>query len=94
MSRPGWLYGQRSGRTQAATADTWQGRPIPNRQPINVDIHYRIHDARTGELLSFNSTNVLDGLRTDLARTQQEHPDARLVVTQYDGPAYPTGDES
>ncbi|MEZ0089973.1 hypothetical protein [Streptacidiphilus sp. EB129] len=93
MSRPSWLRSQTAARTQHTTADTWQGRPIPDRQPINVNINYRIHDAHTGELLSFNTTNVLDGLRTDLERTQQEHPGARLVVTQYDGPAYKTGSE-
>ena len=46
------------------------------------------HDRRTGQLLSFNSTNSIDCLVTDVLRTQQEHPDAQLVAVEYDGPAY------
>lgn len=71
--------------------DIWNGKPLPNRKPhsapLPAQIHYRLHDQRTRQLLSFNSTNSLASLVTDVATTAREHPNARITVTQYDGPA-------
>ncbi|MGW2048580.1 hypothetical protein ACWCPF_25865 [Streptomyces sp. NPDC001858] len=69
-------------------ADTWNGQPLPNRRVKHTNINYRLYDRRTGRLLSFNSTNSLDSLVTDVLRTQQEHPNATITAIEYDGPAY------
>ncbi|MFE0845242.1 hypothetical protein [Streptomyces rochei] len=69
--------------------DTWKGKPLPNRGHAFTNIHYRLYDRRTGTLLSFNSTNSLDSLVTDVLRTRQENPTAQIVAVEYDGPAYP-----
>lgn len=70
-------------------SDTWNGKQLPDRGQKFTDIHYRLYDARTGNLLSFNTTNSIDCIVTDILRTQQENPDARLRAVEYDGPAYP-----
>jgi hypothetical protein len=74
--------------------DTWNGEPLPDRnrvqQPLPETIHYRLYDQRTRKLLSFNSTNSLGSIVTDVARTQLEHPDAKIIAVQFDGPAYTT----
>ncbi|MEV0556186.1 hypothetical protein AB0I27_22390 [Streptomyces sp. NPDC050597] len=69
--------------------DTWNGKTLPVRGRTFTEIHYRLYDRRTGELLSFNSTNSIDGLVTDVLRTQQENPAAQIFAVEYDGPAYP-----
>jgi len=53
--------------------DVWNGKPLPDRGRTFTEIHYRLYDRRTGDLLSFNSTNSIDGIVTDVLRTQQEH---------------------
>jgi hypothetical protein len=68
--------------------DIWNGKRLPERRPIHEEIHYRLYDAHTGKLLSFNSTNSFDGIVTDILRTQQEYPTARIIGRQVDGPAY------
>lgn len=68
--------------------DTWRGRPLPERGTAYTEIHYRLYDGHTNRLLSFNSTNSIDALVTDVLRTQREHPTARIVAVEYDGPAY------
>lgn len=68
--------------------DIWNGKPLPDRNVTHTNINYRLYDRRTGELLSFNSTNSLDGLVTDVLRTQAEHPNAQLFAVEYDGPAW------
>lgn len=68
--------------------DTWNGKPLPERNITHTDINYRLYDRRTGALLSFNSTNSIASLVTDVLRTQQEHPDAQISAVEYDGPAY------
>lgn len=68
--------------------DIWNGKPLPDRRPINDDIHYRLYDQRTGVLLSFGTTNSFDAVVTDILRTQQEHPTTRIVGRRVDGPAY------
>jgi hypothetical protein len=69
-------------------ADIWNGKALPERSRTYTNINYRLYDRRTGQLLSFNSTNSIDSLVTDVLRTQQEHPDAQLFAVEYDGPAY------
>lgn len=69
--------------------DIWNGKTLPARGRAFTEIHYRLYDRRTGRLLSFNSTNSIDGIVTDVLRTQQEHPDAQIYAVEYDGPAYP-----
>ena len=71
--------------------DSWNGQPLSDRKRINrplpEQIHYRLYDQRTRQLLSFNSTNSLASLAADIASTQLEHPTARIDIAQYDGPA-------
>lgn len=69
-------------------ADIWNGKPLPERRVTYTNINYRLYDRRTGELLSFNSTNSIDGIVTDVLRTQKEHPTAQIYAVEYDGPAY------
>jgi hypothetical protein len=69
-------------------ADIWKGRPLPERGLEFTEIHYRLYDQRTGALLSFNSTNSIDSLVTDVLRTSRENPDAQIYAVEYDGPAY------
>lgn len=69
--------------------DVWNGKPLPDRGRTFTEIHYRLYDRRTRKLLSFNSTNSIDGLVTDVLRTQQENPTAQIYAIEYDGPAYP-----
>lgn len=58
--------------------DTWNGEPLPDRNITYSHIHYRLYDRRIGQLLSFNSTNSICNVVTDVLRTQQEHPNASL----------------
>ncbi len=69
--------------------DIWNGKPLPDRGREFTNIHYRLYDQRTGALLSFNSTNSIDSLVTDVLRTRAENPTARIVAVEYDGPAWP-----
>ena len=68
--------------------DMWNGKPLPERGRANTLIHYRLYDCRTGQLVSFNSTNSIDAIVAHVLRTQQEHPDAQIVAVEYDGPAF------
>ena len=68
--------------------DIWNGKALPDRRITYTNINYRLYDGRTGKLLSFNSTNSIDGLVTDVLRTQAENPTARIHAVEYDGPAY------
>ncbi|MCX4429448.1 hypothetical protein [Streptomyces mirabilis] len=72
--------------------DIWKGKTLVDRRPVSdVDLHYRIYNARTGELLSFGSNGgpgSLNGIVQDALRTQQEHPGVRLHVEQFEGPVY------
>ncbi|WP_405883632.1 hypothetical protein OG747_36625 [Streptomyces sp. NBC_01384] len=68
--------------------DVWNGQPPPGRRVTHTNINYRLYDRRTGKLLSFNSTNSIDSLVTDVLRTQAEHPNAQITAVEYDGPAY------
>ena len=69
--------------------DIWNGKSLPERGLKYTDINYRLYDRRTGALLSFNSTNSIDCIVTDVLRTQQENPTAQIYAVEYDGPAYP-----
>lgn len=75
----------------------WNGQPLQARNVASdVDLHYRIYNPTTGELLSFGSNGgpgSLNGIVQDALRTQAEHPGVRLYVEQFDGPAYPKGGE-
>lgn len=72
--------------------DTWNGQSIRDRQDVpDADIHYRIYNARTGELLSFGDVagpGSLNAVVQDALRTQAENPGANLHVRHIDGPAY------
>ncbi|MGW2861926.1 hypothetical protein [Streptomyces sp. NPDC001205] len=67
--------------------DVWNGKQLPERGREYTEIHYRLYDRRTGTLLSFNSTNSLDCIVTDVLRTAAEHPNAKIFAVEYDGPA-------
>ncbi|WP_280427886.1 hypothetical protein [Nocardia brasiliensis] len=68
--------------------DTWKGTQLPERHAVYADIHYRIYNAVTGELLSFGTTNTLDTVTSDALRTQTENPTVWLFVAQVDGAAW------
>lgn len=72
--------------------DTWNGKQLPDRRVVSdADLHYRIYNAATGELLSFGSNGgpgSLNSIVQDALRTQAEHPGVRLHVKQFDSPAY------
>ncbi|MGQ4343567.1 hypothetical protein [Streptomyces sp. SAS_275] len=68
-------------------ADIWNGQALPDRRITQTNIHYRLYDRRTGQLLSFNSTNSIDSLVTDILRTQRQYPGAQIHAVEYDGPA-------
>lgn len=90
MALPAWMKGHHGPhRIRDHQPDMWNGKPLPQREITHTNLNYRLYDSRTGELLSFNSTNNLDSLVTDVLRTQQEHPGARIVAVEYDGPAFP-----
>lgn len=67
--------------------DMWKGKPLPERGRAFTELHYRLYDRRTGQMLSFNSTNS-DSLVADVLRTQRENPGAQLFAVEYDGPAW------
>jgi hypothetical protein len=81
----------------ATDQDVWQGDPLQSRRLITkADLHYRIYDANTGRVLSFGSNDgpgALNRIVIDAFTTQAENPAADLYVEQFDGPAYPTGDD-
>lgn len=68
--------------------DIWKGKPLPDRRVTHTNINYRLYDNRTGRLLSFNSTNSIGSLVTDVLRTQRENPNTQITAVEYDGPAY------
>jgi hypothetical protein len=68
--------------------DVWNGKLLPERGREYTEIHYRLYDRRTDRLLSFNSTNSIDSLVTDVLRTSRENPHAQIYAVEYDGPAY------
>lgn len=72
--------------------DTWKGKALVVRRPVSdVDLHYRIYNDATGELLSFGTNGgpgSLNGVAQDVLRVQAAHPDVRLYVEQFDGPVY------
>ncbi|MFD3516362.1 hypothetical protein [Streptomyces sp. NPDC058657] len=72
--------------------DTWQGQPLPDRTPTSPDnLHYRIYNAATRELLSFGTNGgpgSLNSVVQDALNVLAEHPGIRLYVEQFDGPAY------
>lgn len=68
--------------------DIWNGKTLPDRNVTHTNINYRLYDRRTRQLLSFNSTNSIDCLVTDVLRTQKEHPTAQIMAVEYDGPAW------
>ena len=93
MKKPAWLDSQLDYRARATSAadtkpDMWNGKPLPERNVTHTNINYRLYDRRTGTLLSFNSTNSLDSLVTDVLRTRDENPTAQIVAVEYDGPAW------
>ncbi|MGW1814119.1 hypothetical protein ACWCQM_11235 [Streptomyces sp. NPDC002125] len=72
--------------------DTWKGKPLVDRSPVSdIDLHYRIYNATTGQLLSFGTNGgpgSLNGIVQDALRIQAEHPGVRLYAEQFDGPVY------
>ncbi|MEW9521816.1 hypothetical protein [Streptomyces tubercidicus] len=76
-------------------ADTWQGKPLTEANVLPMlDIHYRIHDVATGELLGFGTAGG-DGSALDMparryAEVQQENPGRRITIRAYSEAAYYT----
>lgn len=72
--------------------DLWQGKPMTEANFV-VTIHYRIHDADTGELLGFGSNGgdgSLEAAVRHFQEVQKENPGRRVVIRPYDAPAYYT----
>ncbi|WP_157869084.1 hypothetical protein [Streptomyces atriruber] len=59
---------------------------------LKEDIHYRVHDADTGELLGFGTgrKGSLGTVVAHCAQIQQTHSGRHLVIRQYDQAAGPT----
>lgn len=74
--------------------DSWQGEPLTVASPSREDIHYRVHDADTGELLGFGTgrKGTLGVVVGHCARIQAAHPGRHLVIRQYDQAAGPKFD--
>ncbi|MEV6319131.1 MULTISPECIES: hypothetical protein [unclassified Streptomyces] len=72
-------------------ADTWNGVPLAEVKPISQDIHYRIHDADTGELMGFGTGRggSLGAVVAHCRRVEDACPGRHLVIRAYDGPAGP-----
>lgn len=89
MPLPAWMKNHLAPQPSKPKPDTWNGKPLQQRNVTHTDINYRLYDRRTGTLLSFNSTNSLNSLVADVLRTHDENPTAQIVAVEYDGPAYP-----
>lgn len=102
MPLPDWMKGRigqlaepqesrvrTSSRGRKGQGNVWNGKTLPDRGIAHTSINYRLYDRRTGTLLSFNSTNSLDSLVTDVLRTRDENPTAQIMAVEYDGPAWP-----
>ncbi|CAM2813887.1 hypothetical protein ACH4LN_32240 [Streptomyces albus] len=72
-------------------AETWNGEPLADAKPTSQDIHYRIHDADTGQLLGFGTGRggSLGAVVAHCRRVEDAYPERHLVVRTYDGPAGP-----
>ena len=70
--------------------DTWQGKTMTDANVV-VTIHYRIHDAATGELLGFGSNGgdgSLEAAVRHFQEVQTKNPGRNVVIRPYDAPAY------
>ncbi|MFI0156245.1 hypothetical protein [Streptomyces lydicus] len=68
--------------------DTWKGKPLTDADVLPIlDIHYRIHDAVTGELLGFGTAGGNGGAlhmpAKHYAEVQQGNPGRRLTISAY-----------
>lgn len=88
MPLPAWMKSRLTPQPGNPQPDTWKGKPLPERNRAFTQLHYRLYDRRTGNLLSFGSTNSLTNIGADILRTQQDHPNAQVYAVEYDGPAY------
>ncbi|MFG3072151.1 hypothetical protein [[Kitasatospora] papulosa] len=74
--------------TEHTEADQWQGKPLSIAQPVtDADLHYRIYDRDTGDVLGFGTNGgpaSLDAIVRHAFEVQAEHPQARLYVEQMD----------
>lgn len=94
MSRPDWLYRPDRRPTQqpapqpTTNPDVYNGKALPHRDRVMEDIHFRIYNGRTGELLTFGTTNVLQVVCDIYAEEKAAHPDTWLQIRWLDGPSY------
>ncbi|MFB8182595.1 hypothetical protein ACFC8N_42730 [Streptomyces sp. NPDC055966] len=88
MSLLAWLKSRRAPQPSNRHTDMWKGKPLPERNRAFTQLHYRLYDRRTGNLLGYGSTNSLTNIGADILRTQQNHPNAQVYAVEYDGPAY------
>lgn len=77
-----------AGEAMANRPDQWEGKPLSLAQPLtDVDLHYRIYDAATGDVLGFGTNGgpgSLNGIVTHALKIQRERPEVRLYVEQFD----------
>lgn len=88
MPLPAWLKSRLTPQPSNRQPDTWNGKPLPERNRAYTQIHYRLYDRHTGNLLDVGSTNSLTNISDNILRTQQNHPNAQVYAVEYDGPAY------
>jgi len=71
--------------------DVWNGEPLAVAKVVKDDIHYRVHDVDTGELLGFGTARggSLASMTAHCRRIEDAHPGRHLVIRQYDQPAGP-----
>ena len=70
--------------------DLWQGKPLTEANEL-IYVHYRIHDAETGELLGFGSNageGALEATVRHFEEVRAENEGRRIVLRHYDGPAH------
>jgi hypothetical protein len=74
------------------TMDVWKGKTLVDRNALSdVELHYRIYNAKTGELMSFSSNGgpgSLNGCVQDAINVMRDNPGIRIYVEQFDGPVY------
>ena len=68
--------------------DIWNGRPLPERNRAYTQIHCRLYDRHTGDLLYVMTTNSLTNIIDAAVRTQRKNPTAQVYAVEFDGPAY------
>lgn len=76
-------------------SDTWQGKELTGSPILGfLNVHYRIHDVDTGELLGFGTSGgdggALMSVVQHYSEVQEKNQGRRIVIRAYEEPAYYT----